>query len=351
MISNDIITSHDGTLIHNPYNPINVEITEPEVCALLIKYGIPPSLARVHNIELYKRAFVHPSYTKRTAVENEQLGIIMADKPDNCLPLKSKSFQNMEFLGDGVLELVAKYYIYRRYPKSQEGFKTVLKHSVVMNEAIGKLAAEIGLNKWMILSQHAENKNVRYDVGKQLGNLFEAFIGAIFLDFNKASLSFVDQVEEGAADSNMFMGAGFQISNMWIQSVLEQHVDWNALITTNNNYKKTLQESLQKKFGGVTPIYIILEHDKNTNMYHMGAFLCVGININPDPKIESPNSIMKKMTINMTQQTSSSLDTLFKHMEDNGGKILALMGEGRQNIKKDAEQKACLQALTILGLN
>jgi len=350
MFSNDIITSSAGLLIHNPYNPINVEITESDVCELLVKYGIPAELARVNNIELYKRAFVHQSYTKRTSTENEQLGIVMADKPDNCLPLKSKSFQNVEFLGDGVLELVAKFYLYQRYPKSQEGFKTDMMQSIVKNEAIGKIAAEIGLNKWMMLSQHAENENLRYDVRKQLGNLFEAFLGAMFLDFNKLSLAIVDDYNGIIKPQNLFIGPGFQIANIWITTVLEQHVDWNMLITTNDNYKKILQETLQKKFGGVTPIYVTIEHNKNTNMYHMGAFLCIGINVNP--KYDAIEDIMKKITINVVKTPScTSLDVLHKHMEDNGGKMLALLGEGIQNIKKNAEQKACFQSLSLFGLN
>jgi hypothetical protein len=37
-------------------------------------------------------------------------------------------------------------------------------------------------------------------------------------------------------------------------------------------------------------------------------------------------------------------------MENNGGRIFALMGTGILNIKKDAEQRACYSALSILGL-
>lgn len=350
MISNDIITSADGTQIHSPYNPLNTEVCEVDVRAILTKYGIPTTMP-IHNMELYKRAFVHPSYTKRPAYENEQLGIVLADKPDNCLPLKSKSFQNVEFLGDGVLELAAKYYIYRRFPKSQEGFKTTTKIAVTKNAAIGKIASEMGLNKWMLLSQHAEDGNVRYDVTKQLGNLFEAFVGAMFLDFNKTSLKALDDEGSNLFGSNAFVGAGFQMANQFIESVFEQHVDWTNIVNSNDNYKKILQESVQKKFS-ITPVYIILEHNKDNNLYHMGAFLCVGVNVNP--KCESIADILKKVTYNMldTLNTTATLtlDTLHQHMEDNGGKIFALLGEGVLNIKKDAEQKACHQALTILGL-
>jgi dsRNA-specific ribonuclease len=347
MIGNDIIKTEDGTLIHDPYNPLNTEVTEADVCTILRKYGIPPELAHVNNIDLYKRAFVHPSYTKRPAYENKQLGIVLVDKPDNCLPLKTKSFQNLEFLGDGVLELVTKFYIYRRYSKSQEGFKSDLKIAVVKNESIGKIAAEMGLNKWMMLSHQAEENNLRYDVRKQLGNLFEAFLGALFLDFNKVPLTANLDLDEIYALNAITTGAGFQMANVFLESIFEQHVDWNTLINTNDNYKRQLQETVQKKFS-TTPIYITLDHDNDTNMHQMGAFLCIKTNVNP--KCETAADILKKVTMDMTQQSSCTMDALFRHVEERGGKGLVLLGIGMQNIKKNAEQNACHHALNILGL-
>ena len=78
---------------------------------------------KVHNINLYKRAFIHKSYVKRPHLENISRGIQIVDKPQDCLPLKTKSNERLEFLGDGVLELITKYYLYRRFPKENEGFR------------------------------------------------------------------------------------------------------------------------------------------------------------------------------------------------------------------------------------
>ena len=50
----------DEELIFDPYNPNNKEITQDKVEFFLKKYGVPD---KVHNINLYKRAFVHRSYT------------------------------------------------------------------------------------------------------------------------------------------------------------------------------------------------------------------------------------------------------------------------------------------------
>ena len=48
-------------------------------------------------------------------------GIIIVDKPYNCIPLRTKSNERLEFLGDGILECITKYYLYRRFPKENEG--------------------------------------------------------------------------------------------------------------------------------------------------------------------------------------------------------------------------------------
>ena len=145
----DIIKTEDG-LIFNPYNSLNTEIKLNDIQFILTKYGIP---AKVYNMELYRRAFVHRSYTKRPDFENVQQNIKIVEKPPDCLPLSSKSNERLEFFGDGILECVTKYLLYRRFPKSNEGFMTEKKIAIVKNEAIGKIAYEMGLHKWLILSR------------------------------------------------------------------------------------------------------------------------------------------------------------------------------------------------------
>ena len=167
----DIIKSDEG-LVFNPYNSNNVEITLNQVQSILTKYGVP---GKVHNMSLYKRAFVHKSYTKRPQLYNLQEKITITEQPIDCLPLHTKSNERLEFLGDGVLECITKYYLYRRFPKENEGFMTEKKIALVKNEAIGKLALEMGLHKYYIISKHAEEKKTRTNL-KKLGCLFESFL-------------------------------------------------------------------------------------------------------------------------------------------------------------------------------
>ena len=196
------------TYIFDPYNPLNTVIEDIEIKNILSNYGIT---ANIFNSNLYKRAFVHRSYTKRPDIENKENNITIVSKPNNCLPLYTKSNERLEFVGDGVLECITKYYLYKRFPKENEGFMTEKKIALVKNEAIGKIAYEMGLHKWLILSKHAESKQTRTNL-KKLGCLFEAFIGAMFLDFNKISV----QDDEHWFKDIFVTGPGFQMVQIFI---------------------------------------------------------------------------------------------------------------------------------------
>ena len=321
----DIQPSVDG-LIFNPYNSLNVEITLSEVQYILKNYGVHYN---IDNINLYNRAFIHRSYVKRPALENASLDIKVADKPYNCLELKTKSNERLEFLGDGVLELVTKYYLYKRFPKADEGFMTEKKIALVKNEHIGKLAYELKLHKWFILSKHAEEKNIRTNF-KKLGCLFEAFIAAIFLDVNKISIHDTDNWF-----SNIFStGPGFQMAQKFIENIFEKHVDWIILIKTDDNYKNKFQVLVQKEFK-ITPIYILKNHNIEDG-YTMGVYICLGQDIHETNISEA----IKFSDIGSFTKIHELLET--------NSKQLIFMSEGIHKIKKKAEQIACEAALKQL---
>ena len=324
----DIIKTEQG-FVFDPYNPLNVEITLSDIQSILSKYGIPPV---VHNIDLYKRAFVHSSYTKRPHFETTSLNIIFAEKPDNCLPLKTKSNERLEFLGDGVLELVTKYYLYRRFPKANEGFMTEKKIAIVKNEHIGKIALEMKLHNWLLISKQTEENKMRVHF-KKLGCLFEAFIGALFLDMNKI-------VVKDSEDwfQHMFVtGPGFQMAQKFIENVFEKHIDWTELIQSDDNHKTNFQVKIQREFKD-TPHYIELGYDVD-NGYRMGVFLCLG---------QSIHGLNYKEDA-VSWKDVQSFENVHKYMNENDGKILVFMGEGTHKIKRKAEQIACSSILGLLN--
>ena len=323
----DIILAEDGHgYIFNPYNSANIEIRLNDVQSILSTYGVPSNL---YNFELYRRAFIHASYTKRPQLENARENIKITPQPPNCMALRTKSNERLEFLGDGVLECVTKYYLYRRFPKENEGFMTEKKIAIVKNESIGKLALEMGLHKWFIISKHAEEKKTRTNL-KKLGCLFEAFIGALFLDFNKISVHDDEKWFE-----NIFVtGPGFQMAQRFIESVFERHIDWIALIKNDDNYKNILQVKIQKEFK-TTPDYLEIQHDIETG-YTMGVFLCLG------KEIYHTDS---RSAINYSELKSFAK---IHEIYEERGNILVHFASGTHKIKKKAEQMACELAIQCM---
>jgi len=326
-LDDDIIKDGEQ-MIFNPYNSLNIEIKLQEVLNMLSRYGAP---AKVDNIELYKRAFIHRSYTKRPELENNEQNIIILDRPSDCLPLSSKSNERLEFLGDGVLECVTKYYLYRRFPKADEGFMTEKKIALVKNEAIGKLAYEMRLHKWYIISRHAEEKGIRTNL-KKLGCLFESFIGAMFLDFNKINI----EDDEGWFKNIFVTGPGFQVAQKFIENIFEKHVDWLGLIQNDDNYKNILQVKIQKEFK-VTPHYLEMEEFNPDTGYSMGVFICIGQQIH-EVKISDAISFKKLKTF-------ENIHEILERDE----KIFVYLSHSVHKIKKKAEQVACQKSIELIG--
>jgi dsRNA-specific ribonuclease len=321
----DVITE-DGNLVFDPFNPENREITLNEVQSILKTYGVT---AKVNNLDLYKRAFIHKSYTKRPVIENTDANITIVDKPADCMALKTKSNERLEFIGDGVLELITKYNLYRRFPKADEGFMTEKKIALVKNEHIGRLAYDMKLNKWLIMSRHAEEKKTRTNL-KKLGCLFEAFLGALFLDFNK-----IDVADEDGWFKNIFhCGPGFQMSQLFVESIFDKHVDFVKLVSTDDNYKNILQVKIQKEFK-TTPDYLEISHDIDSG-YEMGVYICLNQEIHTvniaDAKEFSDYGSFNKIT----------------EISESGEQLFVFLSSATHKIKKKAEQIACQKALDII---
>jgi len=323
-MQDDDISVHGDVVLFNPFNTINKEITLVDVQSILVRYGVP---GRVTNLNLYKRAFVHQSYCHRTFMTDNS-NVKTVPKPDGCLDLYHKSNERLEFLGDGVLECITKYYLYRRFSRENEGFMTEKKIALVKNDAIGRLAYDMGLHQWLVLSKHAEEKKMRGNL-KKLGCLFEAFLGALFLDFNKVEIHDEDKWFEQV----FVTGPGFQTAQVFIEKVFETHVDWTTLINTDDNYKNILQVRIQKEFK-TTPEYVEIGH--NENGYNMGVYLCLG---QPIWKMTAASALPfdQFKTLDAVHARLKSTPCLF-----------IFLGKGSHKIKKKAEQLACEDALKHL---
>ena len=154
--------SESEELIYNPFNNKNKELTYDCLQCILNKYNVHYNL---QNFDIFKRAFVHKSYVRPTKM-NEDMTLEI--KPPSCVDLCSQSNERLEFLGDGILENVTKFYLYKRFPEQDEGFMTEKKIALVKNDHIGYLAYKMGLHDYYLMSKNAEEKKTRFNY-KKLG--------------------------------------------------------------------------------------------------------------------------------------------------------------------------------------
>ena len=89
--------------------------------------------------------------------------------------------ERLEFLGDSVLQLCATELLYARFPEEREGNLHRYRAQLVQTSHLAGLARKWGLDKQIRLGRGEENSGGR-DKNRQLAGVFEAVLGAIFLD-------------------------------------------------------------------------------------------------------------------------------------------------------------------------
>lgn len=153
------------------------------------------------NIFLYQLALRHKSAAK------EKIGGI------------KMSNERLEYLGDAVLSSIIADYLFKKYPYKEEGFLTEMRSKIVSRNQLNNLSVKLGLSK-MVKTSLMRNSKSR----SVLGNAFEAFIGAMYLD------------------------RGYKFTKkILINRVIDVHFDIEKLEYENTNYKSQLIEWSQKE--------------------------------------------------------------------------------------------------------
>ncbi len=92
-----------------------------------------------------------------------------------------ESNERLEFLGDAILELVVTEFLYRKFPEHDEGYLSKLKSVLVSRKVLAELVIRKGLGKHLLLDR-GEEKTGGKTRSSNLANLYEAVIGAVYLD-------------------------------------------------------------------------------------------------------------------------------------------------------------------------
>lgn len=118
-----------------------------------------------HNLSLYREAFTHASYA-------------------NEAHRKRKNYERLEFMGDAVLQLYVSEFLFKLFPDVPEGTLTTLRSKLVREESLARFARELNLGECIYLGIGEEKSGGR-DRDSVLANVYEAFIGALYLDCGK----------------------------------------------------------------------------------------------------------------------------------------------------------------------
>jgi len=155
------------------------------------------------NKDILKNALIHKSYN-----EGMQNGL-----PDN---------ERLEFLGDSVINLIITEYLFKTFSNNSEGELSKLKAHLVSSNFLSMITRTIKLNEFLYLGKGEEKNNGRNN-DKINASLFEAVIGAIYLDSNYKTAS--------------------SVTISFYKDFLGDFVEEVKI----NDYKSELQEIVQKK--------------------------------------------------------------------------------------------------------
>lgn len=162
--------------------------------------------------ELYKIAFSHSSYVNEHKVKG--------------------NYERLEFLGDAVLDLVLADYLYTHH-KESEGEMTKVRANYVCENANYSYAIALGLPKYILVG-HGESKNGNPPKKAIVADIFEALMGAIYIDL------------------------GYSTVRNVILSIVVPYIE-NPNISFFSDYKSSLQEFVQTEQKSLE--YVIINEE------------------------------------------------------------------------------------------
>ena len=186
--------------------------------------------ADAHLLEL---ALTHRSF----AYETESFDSGSTDPAD-----PGKDNEQLEFLGDAVLGMLAAESLIRHFPRSREGELTRLRASIVSRKYLGKVGLRLDLGRWLRLGKTG-SAGAGAENAALLANTVEALIAAMYLDGGlQAAQQFIER----------------EIVTPALPQLLRSVAEGSAFSGAVGDFKSVLQEMLQAA-GQSTPEYHLVE--------------------------------------------------------------------------------------------
>jgi len=148
-------------------------------------------------------------------------------------PGPSGDNQQLEFLGDAVLQAALSDLLIEKHPAAPEGELTAMRASLANRHTLAQLGRELDLASHLRVGTDAARDRIHHSVGA-LADAWEAILGAIFLD------------------------AGYPTAREWVQKIYAGRLAQADKLADQSNPKGQLQELLQSK-GQPVPVYELLD--------------------------------------------------------------------------------------------
>tara|TARA_B100001094_G_scaffold331522_1_gene400156 strand:- start:2029 stop:2769 length:741 start_codon:yes stop_codon:yes gene_type:complete len=197
-------------------NNSNHFLTKNDVEEFYLKYNIKTI---INDVSIYQEAFIHNSISNKN------------------------NYQRLEFFGDSIINMVVTEYLYITFPEYNEGKLTKIKSDIVSTKNLSNISKKLNFNNFVIYTLNMENKFNGRDNDKIIGDVFESFIAACYID------------------------KGFEITKKYLFNIINEEFNSNNLNeTVDTNYKGIVSIYYQKLCNS-PPKYIIKEeigpsHDK-----------------------------------------------------------------------------------------
>ncbi|MBD2214177.1 ribonuclease III [Calothrix sp. FACHB-156] len=146
---------------------------------------------------------------------------------------ESANYEQLEFVGDAVVRLVAAIVLWEHYPDCPVGDFAAIRSVLVSDRILAQLAREYGLELYLLVAGSATADKVGQE--SRLADAFEAVLGALYLSTNNLSLI-----------------------RLWLDPHFKQLAAEIRLDPARLNYKAALQEWTQAQFK-VLPEYRVVE--------------------------------------------------------------------------------------------
>lgn len=143
------------------------------------------------------------------------------------------SYEQLEFLGDAVLDLAISELLFDKYPNENEGFMTKARSRLVKGATLAKISKTLGLDELIEIGDRAREQGISSSKSV-LADIFEALIGAIYRD------------------------SGFEEAKNFVLYVYNNYINIHEVAHKLDNYKSALLEYTQSiKLG--SPVYRVIE--------------------------------------------------------------------------------------------